>query len=149
MYLHNHSKLGNTSLSQTNLFDLLVGDPNRYYQNGFWNNDSERVTLHSPSKLISMMVRVFTNGPRPWCSILDQIISKTQKMVLDASLLNTKHYKVWIKSKWSNPGKGIAPSSTPQCSSYWKGSLQVTLDYSRTTNTHQNSRTGALPQDAI
>ena len=23
--------------------------------------------------------------------------------------------------KWSNPGKGVAPSSTPQCSSYWKG----------------------------
>ena len=33
--------------------------------------------------------------------------------------------------KWSNPGKGVAPSSTPRCSSYRKGSLQVTLDYSR------------------
>ena len=31
--------------------------------------------------------------------------------------------------KWSNPGNGFAPSSTPQCSSYWKGSLQVTLGY--------------------
>ena len=34
-------------------------------------------------------------------------------MVLDATLLNTQHYKVRIK--WSNPGKGVAPSSTPQC----------------------------------
>ena len=33
--------------------------------------------------------------------------------------------------KWSNPGKGVAPSSTPQCSSYWKGSLLVALNYSR------------------
>ena len=32
--------------------------------------------------------------------------------------------------KWSNPGKGEAPSPTPWCSSYWKGSLLVTLDYS-------------------
>ena len=33
--------------------------------------------------------------------------------------------------KWSNPGKGVAPSSTPQCCSYWKGSLLVALDYGR------------------
>ena len=31
--------------------------------------------------------------------------------------------------KWSNPEKGVAPSSTPQCSSYWKGSLLVALDF--------------------
>ena len=29
--------------------------------------------------------------------------------------------------KWSNPGNGVAPSPTPWCSSYWKGSLWVTL----------------------
>ena len=33
--------------------------------------------------------------------------------------------------KWSNPRKGVAPSPTPWCSSYWKGSLRVALDYSR------------------
>ena len=33
--------------------------------------------------------------------------------------------------KWSNTGKGVAPSPTPWCSSYWKGSLLVALDYSR------------------
>ena len=33
--------------------------------------------------------------------------------------------------KWSNPGKGIALSRTPWCSSYWKGRLRVTLDYGR------------------
>ena len=31
--------------------------------------------------------------------------------------------------KWSNPGKRVVQSPTPRCSSYWKGSLQVTLDY--------------------
>ena len=35
------------------------------------------------------------------------------------------------REKWSNPGNGVAPSPTPRCSSYWKGSLRVTLDYSR------------------
>ena len=33
--------------------------------------------------------------------------------------------------KWSNPGKEVAPSPTPWCSSYRKGSLRVTLDYGR------------------
>ena len=31
--------------------------------------------------------------------------------------------------KWSNPGKGVVPSPTPRCSSYWKRSLLVALDY--------------------
>ena len=35
--------------------------------------------------------------------------------------------------KWSNPGNGVAPSPTPWCSSYRKGSLRVTLDYGRLT----------------
>ena len=32
-------------------------------------------------------------------SIAGRVIAKTQKMVLDASLLNTQHYKVRIKGK--------------------------------------------------
>ena len=51
------------------------------------------------------------------------------KIIFDTSLFNTQHSKVRIKLKWSNPGKGIAPSPTLQCSSYWKGSLRVALDY--------------------
>ena len=50
-------------------------------------------------------------------------------MVTDASSFNTQHYKVRVK--WSNPGKGVAPSPTPWCSSYRKGRLWVTLDYWR------------------
>ena len=42
--------------------------------------------------------------------------SKTLKIVLDTSLLNTQHYKVLSRVKWSNPGNGEAPSPTPQCS---------------------------------
>ena len=39
------------------------------------------------------MSRVFTNGPGDQGSILGQVIPKTQKMVIDATLLNTQHYK--------------------------------------------------------
>ena len=36
--------------------------------------------------------------------------TKDSKIVLDVSLLNTQHYKVRIKSKWINPGKGVTLS---------------------------------------
>ena len=45
------------------------------------------------------MSRVFANGPGDWGSIPSQVIPKTQKMVLDATLLNTQHYNVRIKGK--------------------------------------------------
>ena len=40
---------------------------------------------------IDMMVRVFANGPGDLGLIPGRVIQKTQKMVLDASLLNTQH----------------------------------------------------------
>ena len=43
--------------------------------------------------------RVFSNRPGYRGSIARQVISKTQKIVLDAALLNTQHYKVRIKGK--------------------------------------------------
>ena len=45
------------------------------------------------------MSRLFANGPRDRGSIQGRIIPKTQKMVLDDTLLNTQHYKVRIKGK--------------------------------------------------
>ena len=42
------------------------------------------------------MSEVFTNGPGDRDSIPGRVISKTQKIVLDAALLNTQHYKVGI-----------------------------------------------------
>ena len=45
------------------------------------------------------MSRMFANGPVDWGSIPGRVISKTQKMVLDAALLSTQHYKVRIKDK--------------------------------------------------
>ena len=45
------------------------------------------------------MSREFANGPGDRGSIPGRIIPKTQKMVLDAALLNTQHYMVRIKGK--------------------------------------------------
>ena len=45
------------------------------------------------------IVRMFANGPGDLGSIPGQVIPKTFKMVLDTSLLNAQHYKVWIKGK--------------------------------------------------
>ena len=46
-----------------------------------------------------LAVRVFDNGLGDLGSIPARVIPKTQKMVLDASLLNTQHYKVRIEGK--------------------------------------------------
>ena len=48
---------------------------------------------------IGLVSRVFANDPGDWLSIPDRAIPKTQKMVLDTSLLNTQQYKVRIKGK--------------------------------------------------
>ena len=48
---------------------------------------------------IDIMVRVFANGPGNLGLVPGRVIPKTQKMVLDTSLLKTRHYKVRIKGK--------------------------------------------------
>ena len=43
--------------------------------------------------------KLFANGPVDQGSIRGGVIPKTQKMVLDAALLNTQHYMIRIKGK--------------------------------------------------
>ena len=45
------------------------------------------------------MSRVFANGSGDQGSIPGRVIPKTQKTILDASLLNTQYYKLWIEGK--------------------------------------------------
>ena len=51
------------------------------------------------SYAIGLMSRVFANGPGDWGSIPGWVIPKTQKVVLDAALLNTQHNRIRIKGK--------------------------------------------------
>ena len=65
-----------------------------------------------------LMSRVFAYGPGDRGSILGLVIPKTKKMVLDATLLNTQHYKLSIKGKVEQSREGVTPSPTPWCSNY-------------------------------
>ena len=95
-------------------------------------NDCEQVIKLIYTTITGQVGRMFANGLGDLGSIPGHVIPKTLKMVLDTSLLNTQQYKVYIsRVKWSNPGKGEAPSPPLRCSSYWKGSLLVALDYDR------------------
>ena len=50
-------------------------------------------------RTICRMRRVFADGSGDRGSIPGRVIPKTQKIVLDAALFNTQHYKVKIKGK--------------------------------------------------
>ena len=52
---------------------------------------------------IGLISRVFTNSQRDRGPIPGRVIPKTQKMVLDTTLLNTQHYKIRIKGKVKQP----------------------------------------------
>ena len=74
-----------------------------------------------------IMSRVFASFPGDRGSVSGRVIPKTQNWYLMPPCLTLSI--IWSRIKWSNPGKGVTPSPTPWCSSYWKGSLRVTLDY--------------------
>ena len=83
------------------------------------------------NRLIGLVGWVFNNGPGELGSIHGRVIPKTQKMVLDTSLLKFSNIRYVSSVKWNNPVKGVAPSPKPRCCSYWKGSLLVALNYGR------------------
>ena len=59
----------------------------------------ELLLLNTLNRVIGLMSRVFANGQGDQGSIPGWDLPKTLKMVLDAALLNTQHYKVRIKGK--------------------------------------------------
>ena len=56
---------------------------------------------------------------------------RLKKWYLKPPYLTLSIIRYGSRVKWSNPGKSVALSPTHRCSSYWKGSLRVTLDYGR------------------
>ena len=108
------------------ILEMRSGWPYTWFFSGWSIKD-----LFNLAWLIGQVRRVFTNDPGDLGSIPGHVIPKTLKMILDTSLLNTQQYKVRKGVKRSNPSKGVAPSPTPHCNSYWKKSLPVALDYGR------------------
>ena len=56
---------------------------------------------------------------------------RLKKWYLIPSCLTLSIIRCVSRVKWGNPRERVAPSATPRCSSYWKGSLRVALDYGR------------------
>ena len=70
------------------------------FQNNSAINFTHEIKINNKiSPDIGIMVRVFTNGPGELDSIPERVIPMTQKLVLDASLLNTQHYKAWTRNE--------------------------------------------------
>ena len=75
---------------------------------------------------IGLMSRVFANDPGDRGSIPGRVIPKTQKMVLDATLLSSQHYKVLIKGKVEQPRER---SNTLPYTSVEKGALTKVANF--------------------
>ena len=58
---------------------------------------------------IGLAVRVIANGPGGLGSIPGRVIPKTQKLELDAFLLNTQHYKIKGKVEQSRERSSTLP----------------------------------------
>ena len=82
-------------------------------------------------RIIGQVDRMFANGPGDLDSIPGRVIPKTLRWYLIPPCLTLSNIKCVSMVKWSNPGKGVTPSPTSRCSSYWKGSLLVALNYGR------------------
>ena len=86
---------------------------------------SVRVSI--PYRPIGIVVRVFVNGLGNGGSIPGRIIPMTQKWYLIPPCLTLSIIRYVSRVKWSNTRKGEAP----QCSSNWKESPRVILNYGR------------------
>ena len=66
-----------------------------------------------------------------WVQYQVESYQRLKKWYLVPPCLTLGIIRYGSRVKWINPGKGVASSPTHWCSSYRKGSLQVTLDNGR------------------
>ena len=98
---------------------------NSYTRGKMWHKFNFKLSIAAFFNwLIGLMSRVFTLVQSQVA--LYQRFLKWYLIPLCLTLTNIRYVS---RVKWSNPGKGVVPSLTPQYSSYWKGSLLVTLDF--------------------
>ena len=76
-----------------------------------------------------MLFWVFSNDST-WVQSQVKSYQKLKKWYLMPPCLTLSIIRYGSRVKWSNPVKGVAPFPIHWCSSYWKWSLWVTLDYS-------------------
>ena len=66
-----------------------------------------------------------------WVQSQVALYQRLLKWYLIPPCLTLSNIKYISRVKWSNPWKGVAPSPTHWCSSNWKGSFLVALNYGR------------------
>ena len=78
---------------------------------------------------LAYWVECSSMGRETWIQSRVASYQRLLKWYLIPPCLTPSNIRYVLRVKWSNPEKGVAPSPTPWCSSYWKGSLLVALDY--------------------
>ena len=86
-----------------NLKKTLAEIKMNFKMNSTFNNVDHYSSIYD-HQAIGLISRVFASGRGSRGSILCRVILKTQKMVLDAALLNTQHYKGKVEQsrEWSS-----------------------------------------------
>ena len=85
------------TLTYTVMIHFKISDRNTFFLNKIHTDGKQN--CNNLNMFVWFMSRVFANGPGDQGSIPGRVIPNTQRMVLDATLLNTQHYKVRIKGK--------------------------------------------------
>ena len=67
---------------------------------------------------------MFINGRETGVQSQVESYQRLKKWYLIPLCLTLSIIRYGSRVKWSNPGKGVSPSPTPWCSSYWKGNLR-------------------------
>ena len=110
-----------------------------------WRGPLEYVTYEFiPSSLAVSRI----SGSSNLDSFRDGLVSGCTAVALWGAA--TRTYSIFLaaflcscRQAFSPSGKEVAPSSTPRCSSYWKGSLLVVLDYGCRLHPHSSIDTTA------
>ena len=74
--------------------------------------------VYEKYRLISLVGEEFASGPGDGVQSQDESYQRLKKWYLIPPCLTHSIIKYVSRVKWSNPGEGVAPSTTPRCSSY-------------------------------
>ena len=86
------------------------------------------ICIYWPNWAIGLMSRVFANGLGDRVQSQVESYQRLKKWYLMPPCVTPSIIRYRSRVKWSNPGKGVVPSPTLRCDSYWKESLRVTLN---------------------
>ena len=97
-----------------------------------WKDDTQiRETFHISSADHCLMDRPRQWPGRPGFNPKSNHIKSSKNGTWCHLCLKLSIIRLGSRVKWSNLGKEVAPSCTPQCSSLWKRSVRVALDFDR------------------